>query len=126
MNEEMPRPEESNSKPAAQASFWAELKRRKVMRVAVTYGVVMWLLIQVAATVFPQLGMPEWAPRLVTLLLLIGFPVAIVLAWAFELTPDGIRKPTTLVKREVMNLFPKNTYENETGRPLVSQWGLPC
>ncbi len=72
-------------------TFFEELKRRKVMRVAITYGVVMWLLIQIAATVFPQLGIPEWAPRLVTLLLLIGFPVALIIAWAFELTPDGIR-----------------------------------
>lgn len=72
-------------------TFFEELKRRKVMRVAITYAVVAWLLIQIAATVFPQLGLPEWAPRLVTVLLLIGFPVALIIAWAFELTPDGIR-----------------------------------
>ena len=80
-----------DSSPSGLASFWAELKRRKVMRVAITYAVVAWLLIQVSATVFPQFDIPDWGARFVTLLLLIGFPVAIILAWAFELTPDGIK-----------------------------------
>ena len=96
-------PEESKEDPVSpkkNASFWSELKRRKVMRVAITYGVVAWILIQVSATVFPQLGMPEWAPRMVTLLLLIGFPVALIIAWAFELTPDGIK--TTLQYRDTV------------------------
>ncbi len=79
-------------------SFWAELKRRKVMRVGITYGVVAWLLIQIAATVFPQLGIPDWAAKLVTVLLLIGFPIALIITWAFELTPEGIR--TTRNARE--------------------------
>jgi len=81
----------SPPEPFGPASFWSELKRRKVVRVAITYAVVAWLLIQIAATVFPQLGMPEWAPRMVTLFLLIGFPVALIIAWAFELSPDGIK-----------------------------------
>ncbi len=72
-------------------SFWSELKRRKVMRVAITYAVVAWLLIQVSATVFPQFDIPDWGARFVTLLLVIGFPVALIIAWAFELTPDGIK-----------------------------------
>lgn len=73
-------------------SFWAELQRRKVFRAAAFYAAVAWLLIQVAATVFPQLNLPDWAPTLVTVFLLAGFPVALVLAWAFELTPDGFRR----------------------------------
>lgn len=72
-------------------SFWAELKRRKVMRVAITYAVVAWLLIQVSAIIFPQFGIPEWAARLVTIVLFIGFPIALIIAWAFELTPDGMK-----------------------------------
>src|SRR5436190_7696496 len=69
-----------------------ELKRRKVFKAGVAYLVVGWLLIQVAATVAPQLGLPEWAPRFVTFLILVGFPIALVLAWVFEVTPDGVRR----------------------------------
>ena len=58
-------------------SLLAELRRRKVFRVGAAYLVVAWLLIQVVATVAPQLRLPEWAPRLVTLLLMVGFPVAL-------------------------------------------------
>ena len=93
-----PEKPKDQARPHGLGTFWAELKRRKVMRVAITYAVVAWLLIQISATVFPQLGMPEWTPRLVTLLLLIGFPVALILTWAFELTPDGIK--TTQHARE--------------------------
>ena len=57
-------------------SLFAELKRRKVFKVAAGYLVVAWLVIQVAATVAPQLGLPEWAPRLITLIMLLGLPVA--------------------------------------------------
>jgi TolB-like protein len=60
--------------------------------VGVAYAIVAWLLIQVSSAVFPQLQLPDWAPTLVTVLLLFGFPVALLLAWAFELTPDGIKR----------------------------------
>src|SRR2546430_13843994 len=72
--------------------FFAELKRRNVYKVAVAYGVVAWLLIQVATQVFPFFEIPNWSVRLVVLLLIIGFPVALILAWAFELTPEGIKR----------------------------------
>ena len=71
-------------------SFFRELKRRNVYKVAVAYAVVAWLLIQIATQTFPFLEIPAWAVRLVIMVLLLGFPVAIVIAWAFELTPDGI------------------------------------
>jgi TolB-like protein/Tfp pilus assembly protein PilF len=74
--------------------FFAELKRRNVYKVGVAYAVVAWLLIQIATQVFPFFDIPNWAVRLVVLLLAIGFPVALVLAWAFELTPSGIRTDT--------------------------------
>ena len=73
-------------------NFFDELKRRHVYRVAVAYAVVGWLLIQVVATVAPQLNLPEWSPKLITLIILVTFPVALILAWAFELTPEGIRR----------------------------------
>src|SRR5687768_15028033 len=74
--------------------FFAELKRRNVYRVAVAYAVVAWLLIQIATQVFPFFEIPNWAVRLVVLLLALGFPVALILAWAFELTPEGIQLTT--------------------------------
>ncbi len=73
-------------------SLIAELKRRKVFKVGAAYLVVAWLLIQVVATLAPQLQLPEWAPRLVTLILLIGFPVAVVMAWMFDVTPGGVKR----------------------------------
>lgn len=72
-------------------SFVGELKRRNVYKVAIAYAVVAWLLMQVASQIFPFFEIPNWAVRLVVLLLIIGFPVALILAWAFELTPEGIK-----------------------------------
>src|SRR4030095_8662075 len=72
--------------------FFGELKRRNVYKVAVAYAVVGWLLIQVATQVFPFLEIPNWAIRFVILATAIGFPVALVIAWAFELTPEGIKR----------------------------------
>jgi TolB-like protein/Flp pilus assembly protein TadD len=73
-------------------NFFAELKRRNVYKVAIAYAVVAWLLMQVASQIFPFFEIPNWAVRLVVLLLVIGFPVAVILAWAFELTPEGIKR----------------------------------
>ena len=77
-------------------SFFEELKRRKVFRVAGAYGVVAWLVIQISATVFPAWELPSWALRLVILIALLGFPVALVLAWAFDLTSSGIQTTPNL------------------------------
>jgi serine/threonine-protein kinase len=73
-------------------NFFAELKRRNVYKVAVAYAVVGWLLVQVATQVFPFFEIPNWAVRLIVLLIVIGFPIALVIAWAFELTPEGIKR----------------------------------
>src|SRR6187549_2095610 len=72
--------------------FFTELKRRKVYKVGIAYAVVAWLLMQIASQIFPFFEIPNWAVRLVVLLLVIGFPVALILAWAFELTPEGIKR----------------------------------
>ena len=72
--------------------FFGELKRRNVYKVAVAYAVVGWLLIQVATQVFPFLEISNWAIRLVIFITALGFPIALVIAWAFELTPQGIRR----------------------------------
>jgi TolB-like protein/Tfp pilus assembly protein PilF len=72
--------------------FFAELKRRNVYKVAVAYAVVGWLLVQVTTQVFPIFEIPNWALRLIVLAIIIGFPIALVMAWAFELTPEGIKR----------------------------------
>jgi RNA polymerase sigma-70 factor (ECF subfamily) len=73
-------------------SFFVELKQRSVYKVGITYALVAWLLMQVASQIFPFFEIPNWTVRLVVLLLITGFPVALILAWAFELTPEGIKR----------------------------------
>lgn len=73
-------------------NFFAELKRRNVYKVAVAYAVFGWLSVQVATQVFPFLEIPSWIVRLVIALVVIGFPIALVIAWAFEATPQGIKR----------------------------------
>ena len=73
-------------------NFFSELKRRNVYKVAVAYAAVGWLVIQIATSTFPVLQIPTWAMRLVVILVFLGFPIALVLAWAFELTPEGIQR----------------------------------
>ncbi len=72
--------------------FFAELQRRNVYKAAVAYGVLGWLLVQVATQVFPFFEVPNWVIRLVVILLLLGFPVAVALAWIFELTAEGLKR----------------------------------
>jgi TolB-like protein/Tfp pilus assembly protein PilF len=72
--------------------FFAELKRRKVFRVALTYAIAGWLLIQIATQVFPFFEIPTWTVRLIIVVLIIGFPIALVLSWIFDLTPRGLRR----------------------------------
>ncbi|MDH3820491.1 MAG: tetratricopeptide repeat protein [Gammaproteobacteria bacterium] len=74
------------------ASIFSELKRRNVFRVGAAYIVVAWLLLQLTDIVFENLGAPGWVMRVIMLLLAIGLPVALLLAWAFELTPEGVRR----------------------------------
>src|SRR5438094_1685949 len=73
-------------------NFFAELKRRNVIRAAGLYLVGAWLLTQVASTVLPMFGAPDWLPRSIVVLLVIGFIPALVFSWAFELTPQGLKR----------------------------------
>src|SRR6202008_3570284 len=75
-----------------QRNFFAELKRRNVFKVAVAYIVAGWALSQGIAQVFPVFNVPNWAIRLIVLLIILGLPIALVLAWMFELTPQGIKR----------------------------------
>jgi TolB-like protein/Tfp pilus assembly protein PilF len=74
------------------ASVWGELKRRNVVKVAVAYAIVGWLLVQIADIFFPALQLPEWTVTFVAGLVLLGFPIALILSWAYELTPDGMER----------------------------------
>src|SRR5205814_1308398 len=73
-------------------NLFAELKRRNVIRFAGLYLVGSWLLVQVASTVLPMFGAPDWLPRTVVILLAIGFVPALIFSWVFELTPQGLRR----------------------------------
>src|SRR6476660_3965498 len=77
------------------ANFFSELKRRNVYKVAIAYAVVAWVLIQIATQVFPFFEIPNWGVRLMVLIIALGFPIALILAWAFELTPEGIKRAET-------------------------------
>ncbi len=73
-------------------NFFGELKRRNVYKIAVAYAMVGWLVIQVATQVFPFLAIPIWVVRLIIVLVALGFPIALLIGWAFEITPEGIKR----------------------------------
>src|SRR5213075_2692156 len=73
-------------------NFFAELKRRNVIRFAGLYLVGAWLLTQVASTVLPMFGAPGWLPRSIVILIVIGFIPALIFSWVFELTPQGLKR----------------------------------
>src|SRR5438034_9639400 len=78
-----------------QRNFFAELKRRNVYKVGIAYIVAGWALSQGIAQVFPVFDIPNWIIRLIVLLIILGLPIALVLAWSFELTPEGIKRTET-------------------------------
>ena len=73
-------------------SFFNELKHRNVFKVGIAYTIVAWIIIQIADVLAPQLNLPEWTPRMITFFVMLGFPVSLVMAWALELTPQGVKK----------------------------------
>lgn len=81
-----------NAAASGKPNFWEELKRRRVIRVTVLYAVVGWFVIEAASQIFENLNQPEWAVTLVTVLVLLGFFPAVVLAWAFDIGPGGVHK----------------------------------
>src|SRR5262245_63826682 len=84
------------------ARLFAELKRRHVYRAAIAYGVVAWLLVQIATQVFPFFEIPNWIVRLVVLTTILGFPAALVIAWAFEMTPEGLKRASEIHPNEYL------------------------
>jgi TolB-like protein/Tfp pilus assembly protein PilF len=92
------------------SSFFAELKRRNVLRMAGLYLVGAWLVVQVAGTVLPMFGAPEWLPRTIVVLLVIGFVPAVIFSWVFELTPQGLKRED--------NVGPEHSITPQTGRRM--------
>ena len=91
--------------------FFAELKRRNVYKVAVAYAVVAWLLIQAASILFPTFEAPPWVMKVFVALLLLWFPIALILSWAFEITPEGIKRESEVA--------PDSSVARRTGRRIV-------
>src|SRR5437763_10385755 len=91
------------------SGFFEEIQRRKVYRVAAAYIIAAGFIIQIGSAVFPAWDLPNWSFRLVVVLLLIGFPIALILAWAFDITSEGIKTtpaaPTTTHRRRNLALL---------------------
>jgi len=85
--------------------FFAELKRRRVFRVMAMYGAVAFVILQVADIALPGLGLPEWTITLILALTLLGFPFAVVLAWAFDMTPEGVQKTADATPAELSQIL---------------------
>jgi len=92
-------------------SFFSELKRRNVYKVAVAYAVVSWLLIQAASILFPTFEAPLWAMKVFVAVIALGFPVALVFSWAFEITPEGLKRESEIEAGKSIT--------HHTGRKLV-------
>src|SRR5437773_290678 len=93
-------------------NFFAELKRRNVYKVAVAYAVVAWLLIQAASIFFPAFDAPPWVMKIFIIVIIFGFPVAMIFSWAFEITPEGIKLES--------EIEPSKSIARRTGRKIVA------
>src|SRR5262249_20695883 len=101
-----------NSREMNPKAFFAELKRRNVYKVAVAYLVVAWLVIQAASIFLPAFNAPQWAMQIVILILVVGFPIALVFSWSFEITPEGIKLESEVAVDESIT--------RKTGRKIVA------
>ena len=93
-------------------NFFGELKRRNVYKVAVAYAVVAWLLIQAASIFFPAFDAPPWVMKIFIIVIILGFPVALIFSWAFEITPEGIKLES--------EIEPSRSIKRRTGRKIVA------
>src|SRR5438067_9633577 len=93
-------------------NFFAELKRRNVYKVAVAYAVVAWLLIQAASILFPTFEAPAWIMKVFVAVIVLGFPIALIFSWAFEITPEGIKLES--------EIEPTKSIARRTGRKIVA------
>ncbi|RLA31298.1 MAG: adenylyl cyclase, partial [Gammaproteobacteria bacterium] len=91
-------------------SFIRELKRRNVIRVAAIYVIVSWLLMQIGDVMFPALLLPDWTSRMLVAFLILGLPVALIFAWAYEITPEGVKRTS--------DVDPGESVTDVTGRKI--------
>ncbi len=96
-------------------TFFQELKRRNVYKVALTYAIVAWLILQIGSIVFPTINAPAWLMQALLFFLVIGFPIALILAWAFEMSPEGIIRTSSVAAEE-------NPYSDAKKKPLTSNF----
>src|SRR5207245_2652698 len=104
--------ESRESKEVNFKSFFAELKRRNVYKVAVAYAVVAWLLLQAASIFFPAFDAPAWVMKIFIIVIIFGFPMALIFSWAFEITPEGIKLES--------EIEPNKSIKRRTGRKIVA------
>src|SRR2546423_1979310 len=93
-------------------NIFAELKRRNVYKVAIAYAVVSWLLIQAASIFLPAFDAPPWVMKIFIIVIIFGFPVALIFSWAFEITPEGIKLES--------EIEPTKSVARRTGRKIVA------
>src|SRR5207244_8419759 len=95
--------------------FFGELKRRNVYKVAVAYGVVSWLLIQAASILFPTFEAPSWVMKIFVAIVALGFPIALILAWAFEMTRQGMKRTENVAPSEAIPQWSVGTFAAAIG-----------
>src|SRR6059036_2347085 len=96
----------------SERNFFAELKRRNVYKVAIAYLVVAWLLIQAASIFFPAFDAPPWVMKIFIIVIIFGFPVALIFSWTFEITPEGIKRESEVESEK--------SFTHHTGRKLAA------
>src|SRR5206468_12170656 len=106
------KPERVDKRGRESINFFAELKRRNVYKVAVAYAVVAWLLLQAASIFFPAFDAPPWVMKIFIIVVIFGFPVALIFSWAFEITPEGIKLES--------EIEPSKSLKRRTGRKIVA------
>jgi len=105
-----------NEKPSGYQRLFADMKRRAVFKVAAVYGAVSFVVLQVADLIFPALDLPEWTLTFIVAVTALGFPIALVLAWAFETTPEGVRRTDPAARGEL---------EAIVAQPVSRRWPSP-
>jgi ketosteroid isomerase-like protein len=108
----------------AKASLFSELNRRNVFRVALTYAVVAWLLLEIAGVILPMLGAPEWLITAFVVVLALGFAVALFVSWAFEMTPEGLKRTQDLSPNEVLPYWSRRKFATFIIGTAVIAFGL--
>ncbi len=108
----------------AKASLFSELRRRNVFRVALTYAVIAWLVIEIASVFLPMLGAPEWLITTFVVLLAIGFAVALFVSWSFEMTPEGLKRTQDLSPDEVIPYWSRRKFAKFIIGTAVIAFGL--